>query len=662
MMPRFHMLSRLLLPALLLSAGAASAQLSPSEPLSADPGRAAYAPTAATRAQLRGTASLALPFFDDFTTPLNGTPNPQKWMPTGGAFVSNRLAIQPLTRGAATLDGLRANGQNYSGQVNIVYGPIDSLVSQPINLGGLTANDKVALSFAWQAGSIVSTPGSNGSTTPVRLELFVKTDANAWEQVWAYNGQRVRTGFRQQVVLLEQAKYLHGNFQFMFIATGNSSENRDNWSVDYILLNRGRTAGLADTTFLDSGAGGGLTGGNPSGGMRSPLRRFTSMPVWQFNAASPPGSELTARLGVNYSNLRSGLLPLNVNVLGTVQQLPAGPVLGTWLQRSLPLGTLPRLTPVTDAASTVALPATPDAKRLRYTMALNSQEQNPLTLPNDTIFRDVELANYYAYDDGTAEGFTNLDPFTSGQQLAFAYRFDLNQADYVRGLRLYPVYPGSSVAGGNRTLDFDARPVTISVWDNANGRPAATARVTKTATIPAAANIPAGWQYYQIDFDQPVPVSGIFYVGFSQPSTSAGRILPYGLDYNSSFPAQHLLRRDNAGVWDTTNFASGRGALMMRPVMTNNVATATAAGRAAAAYSLYPNPAPAGHGHGTVSIAGPGFVRAVLVDALGRVVWQQPTAQAGNPTLALPTLPAGLYTVRLTLADGRTIGQKLMLE
>lgn len=662
MMTRFHTLSRLLLPALLFSAGAASAQLSPSGPLSSDPGRAAYAPSVANRAQLRGTAALALPFFDDFTTPREGAPNPLKWMPTGGAFVSNRLAIQPLTRGAATLDGLRANGQSYSGQVNILYGAIDSLVSQPINLSGLTANDQVALSFAWQAGSVVSAPGSNGSTTPVRLELFVRTDASVWEQVWMYNAQRVRTGFRQQVVLLNQAKYLHGNFQFMFIATGNSSENRDNWSVDYILLDRGRAAGLADTTFLDSGAGGGLTGGNPSGGMRSPLRRFASMPVWQFNAASPPSSELAASLGVNYSNLRSSLAPLNVNVLGTVQLLPAGPVLGTWLQRSLPLGTLPRLTPVTGAASAVPLPATPDAKRLRYTMALNSQEQNRLTLPNDTIFRDVELANYYAYDDGTAEGFTNLLPYANGQQSAFAYRFDLNQPDYVRGLRLYPVYPGSTTAGGNRTVDFDARPVTISVWDDVNGRPGPTARISKTATIPAAANIPASWQYYQIDFDQPVPVSGTFYVGFSQPSTSAGRILPYGLDYNSSFPAQHLVRRDNAGVWDTTNFVSGRGAIMMRPVMTNNVATATTASRAAAAYSLYPNPASTEHGHGTVSIAGPAFARAALLDALGRVVWEQPVTQAGSPTLPLPALPAGLYTVRLTLADGRTIGQKLVLE
>ena len=33
---------------------------------------------------------------------------------------------------------------------------------------------------------------------------------------------------------------------------------------------------------------------------------------------------------------------------------------------------------------------------------------------------------------------------------------------------------------------FDARPVTISVWDDVNGRPGATARISKTATIPAA--------------------------------------------------------------------------------------------------------------------------------------------------------------------------------
>lgn len=649
MMTPFRTYRRLLLPGLLLLAGAAAAQIAPALPLAADPGRAAYAPTAAQfRVQQRGTAALALPFFDDFTSPLEGPPKAQNWLPGGGALVSNRLALNPLTRGAATLDGLRANGQSYSGAVTSPAGLLDSLTSQPIALGGLTANDQVALSFAWQAGSIVSVPNANLGSSPVRLELFVKTDAGAWESVWVRLGTGRRTPFRQQVILLNQAKYLHANFQFRFVASGNRSDNSDNWSVDYILLDQGRTQGLADTTYADVAISAGLKGGNPSGGLRSPLRRFAAMPVWQFNAANPPSSELNPRLGVNLSNLRPGNLPLLVRVQGTVRELAGSSIPGFWLDETRPLPTSPRQDSVTGHANRLPLFATATPKTLRYTLALNSQETIPRTLANDTIFRVVELNNYYAYDDGTAENITQLIPYSSGVASAFAYRFDLNQPDYVRALRLYPVFTASDAA---------ARPVTISVWDDIAGQPAAQPRASKTVTIPNP--LPPGGQYYEITFDAPVRVTGTFYAGYSQPSQ--GRDLHYGLDLNSTFPARHLWRRDNTGAWDTVNFVprgqSPRGALMMRPVLINNVATASAAAREAATYGLYPNPA-----HSSVAIAGPPFARATLLDAIGRTVWVQPATQAGQPTLALPPLPPGSYTVRLTLADGHTVGKRLLLE
>lgn len=639
---------RMLAALLLLVASPVVAQVVPTRPISADPSRAAYALPTATRPQARGTAALSLPFFDDFTTPLEGRPKRQHWLPSGGALVSNRLALQPLTRGAATLDGLKATGQSYSNAVTISYGPIDSLTSQPINLAGLTGNDHVYLSFAWQAGSIVGVPNLHSGSTPVRLEVFVKTNTGTWDRAWFYNSLRRRTGFRQQVIDLNQAKYLHGDFQFRFVASGNTSENSDGWSVDYVLLDRGRTRGLADTTFADVATSAGLRGRNPSGGLRSPLRRFAAMPVWQFNAATPPASELNPAIGVNLTNLHPGVLPLPIGVLGTVRALPGGALLGTWRQNTKTISVNPRQDSVLSSAARQPLPATPASKVLRYTVALNSQEPTPRTLANDTIYRDVELANYYAYDDGTAENIVNLTAYPNGQPAAFAYRFDLNQPDYVRGLRLYPVFTAS---------DRNSRAVTISVWDDAADQPAAQPRASKSVLMPNP--LPAGWAYFEVSFDQPVPVTGSFYVGYSQPSQ--GRELHYGLDLNSTFPARHLWRRDNTGAWDTVNFVprgtSPRGALMLRPVMTNNVATATAATRAAAAFGLYPNPA-----RGTVTVTGPGFVRATVLDALGRLVWAQPPAQAGQATLALPALPAGVYTVRLLLADGRTVGRRLLLE
>ena len=634
---------------MLLTAAPLLAQVVPSGPLSADPARARYAPLRATANIHYRTAAFGLPFFDDFITPLEGVPNPLKWLPTGGAFVSNRLALLPLTRGAATLDGLRANGRSYSGQITSPNGALDSLMSQPIDLSSLGTGDQVFLSFAWQAGSVVGVPGSGTPSNPVRLELFVKTNTGDWESKWFYNAVRQRTGFRQQVIDLNQIKYLHGNFQLMFVASGNTSDNSDSFSVDYVLLDRGRTRGLTDTTYTDVATGAGLAGGLPTGGLRSPLRRFTAMPVWQYNAASSSTSELNPRLGVNVSNLSGTAAPLSLDVLGTVRDLTAGAAIGSWLQASTLIAGNSRQSPITGSAASQPLPVSATPKRLRYTLALNSRETVPRTLANDTIFRDVELNNYYAYDDGSAENITNLLPYATGQQSAFAYRFDLNQPDYVRGLRLVPVFTAS---------DAGSRSVTISVWEEGkNGLPADAAKSSKTYTIPAS--YPIGWEYFQVDFDQPVPVSGSFYVGFSQPSN--GRTLHYGLDLNGTFPARHFFRRDNAGIWDTANFqpsgAMQRGAIMMRPVMTNNIITASALATESAVFALYPNPT-----HGPVRVAGPAFARAAVLDAVGRVVWEQPAVQAGQPLLPLPMLPRGVYLVRLTLADGRTMAQRLLLE
>jgi hypothetical protein len=642
MMTRFRTYYRWVLPALLAAGPAAAQEGLPIIPLAADPARAMYAPSAAQQAQHRGTA-LSLPFFDDFTSPLEGAPSILRWQAKGGALVNNRFALTPLTRGTATLDGLNARGVTYSGGATTSpNAALDSLVSQPINLAGLASADNVVLSFAWQAGTIVGIPFRNFTSSPVKLELFVKSLVNGnavWESKWVAFSAGQRTPFRQQTIALDQAKYLHGDFQFMFVATGNTTVNSDAWGVDYVLLNRGRT--LTDTTFVDAATGAGLVGANPSGGLRSPLRRFSSMPVWQYNAAT--SSELNPAMGVNVTNLNTPL-PLSVTTTGTVRELPSGVPFGTWLQNQNVIPANTRQEPRTGDAGGAPLPTTAAAKRLRYTMYITSREPvTSSTIANDTISRDLELSNYYAYDDGTAESATQLFPYPNGQQSALAYRFDLNQPDYVRGLRLYPVFLN----------DLAARPVTISIWDDNAGVPALNPRATKTYTIQYP--YPAGWNYYQVDFDQPVRVTGSFYVGFSQPST--GRYLQYAADLNSTYPAQRIFRRDNTGVWTELPPSNTSAVLIMRPVMTNNIATSTASAQEAAAYSLYPNPA-----HGIVTVTGPAFARAAVLDALGRSVWEQPAAQAGKPELNLPTLPAGVYTVRLTLADGRTVSRRLLLE
>ncbi|RZK90695.1 MAG: T9SS type A sorting domain-containing protein, partial [Hymenobacter sp.] len=65
----------------------------------------------------------------------------------------------------------------------------------------------------------------------------------------------------------------------------------------------------------------------------------------------------------------------------------------------------------------------------------------------------------------------------------------------------------------------------------------------------------------------------------------------------------------------------------------------------------------------TVAVEGPAFRQATLLDVLGRPVWQQPAAEAGQATLRLPaSLPSGIYLVQLALPDGSTATRRLVLE
>ncbi len=628
-----------ILPALLLLALAAPAQgVLPALPLPYDPGRTA--PALAPAAARRGTAgSLGLPFFDDFTTPHEGNPRPQNWLPGGGALVNNRLPVHPLTRGVATLDGLKANGQGYGGTSS--FGAIDTLTSQPIDLSAYGPGNNVFLSFAWQEGSLAGPANRSSSATPVSLELFFRDKDGVWVSQWRQlaGGQPVHA-FRQRAVAVSDARFFYDGFQFQFQATGNLAISRDAWSLDYFVLDANRTA--ADTTYADLATAQGL--GNP-------LRRFTAMPWWQYNAAAA-ADELNPQLNAEITNLNPGFIPTPISWLGTVQDLLSG-FQGSWLTDSRSIPTQPRQTTIGGSARDAPPPTTAAAKQLRYTLALNTRvAAGDRTLPNDTLTRDVFLNDYYAFDDGSAEAVLSLPAAATGPAQYMAYALDLNQNDQVKGLRLYPVFlnSGNGDNGANRSI-------TIGVWADAGGKPADLPLLTKTAILPNP--LPAGQAFVDVLFGTSVPVAkGRVYVGYGQ--AARGQFLLYGLDLNNPAPA-NTLWYTTQGAWQSfSTFPAG--APMLRPLLTNNqsvvTATAPAVPAAPAAYSLYPNPAASGGG---TAVAGPGFARASVLDALGRTVWEQPAAEAGRPLLAPGPLAAGVYVVRLRLRDGSAVTRRLVV-
>ncbi|MBC8085462.1 MAG: T9SS type A sorting domain-containing protein, partial [Hymenobacter sp.] len=584
----------------------------------------------------RGQA-LSLPFFDDFTGPQEGVPKAQNWLPAGGVLVNNRLPFEPPTRGVATFDGLRGNGLPYGGGG---YSGLDTLVSQPINLSGRTAAERLFFGFFWQAGNILGAPGSNSGTRPVSLQLEFKDNTGRWQQVWIERSTNTRTDFRQKFIALTQPQYLHGDFQFRFRATGDVAGNEDNWSIDYVRLAPlqpppPRT--VVDTLYQD------VTTSKP---LSSLLARGTAMPAWQYSAAANPASQLNPATFTTVNNLDKSGFPTPLLATGTLQVLPAGPVVTFPTAAPNTLASNQRQAQVAGNLTAATLLNTPTPKTIRHRVVLTSNEVDPLTLPNDTIARLTELRDYYAYDDGTAEASLSIPRFDQPGNRYYALRFEANRPDQVRSIRIRPAYP---LAAG--------RQITVNVWDAdpaASGQPAAMPKASQSFLIPPQDSLPAGETFFEVAFTTPVAVSGRFYAGYGHGPTGLVNSIPFGLDLNTPLPADafwqfNAIWSQPAGVFYPV------GAPMLRPVLNNNV-LAVAPAAVAATYALYPNPSP----DGQVRVQGR-YDQAVVLDALGRVAWQQPAAQLGQPTLDLRALPAGLYLVRLTLADKLTVTKRLVL-
>ncbi|MDF7810672.1 T9SS type A sorting domain-containing protein [Hymenobacter sp. YC55] len=602
-------------------------------PLTADPIRASQPPTPAATA-LRGQA-LSLPFFDDFTSPQEGAPKVQNWLPQGGVLVNNRMAFEPPTRGVATFDGLRSNGLAYGiGGTST----LDSLISQPINLSGRSAADQLYFGFFWQAGNIRGGLSSNSSSRPVFIQLEFKDNTGSWRQVWMARSTGERTAFRQKFIAITQPQYLHGDFQFRFRVSGNVSTNEDNWSIDYVRLaplgpTPPRT--VVDTLYQDVAISKPLT---------SLLARGSAMPIWQYNAASNPASQLNPATFTTVNNLDKSGFPTPLLAAGTLQILPNGPVATFPITApSTLLSNQPQVR-VEGNLSAMTLPNTAEAKTIRHRITLVSNEVNPLTLPNDTISRVTELSDYYAYDDGTAEARLSIPPYDQPGNRFYALRFEVNRPDQVRSIRIRPSYPQAA-----------GRQITVNIWDAdpmMNGQPMATAKASQSVVIPAS--LPAGQTFLEVVFAAPVPVSGRFYAGYGHGPTGllVANAIPFGLDLNSPMPADAFWQFTPGWTQPT---AYPPGALMLRPVLTNNV-LAVAPASVAATYSIFPNP----NTDGQVQVQGR-YAQAVVLDALGRAVWQQPVTERGRSTLDLSTLPAGVYLVQLTRADNLTVTKRLVL-
>jgi hypothetical protein len=573
-------------------------------------------------------AQLKLPFFDDFSTS-GQTPSLVRWLPGSNVYINNTLTTDQPSVNIATFDGLKADGSPYSFTNAAGQGETDVLTSQPIDLAGLTIADSLYLSFYWQYRGLGDRPDPEDKDS---LVVEFLGNNRAWVKVWPtskadsaayYNNRAV--GFRRRLVPVDRERYFHSGFQFRFRSRGRLSGAFDQWHVDYIYLNKGRSA--VDTAVTDVA-------------VRTPitplLRRYTAMPLRQFLAR--PTAELAETVHTRTQNLNRRE-PTGITVFDAF--LSWYGILddrGQVIQDTTNLGLL-----LLPGQKDTTLSARPLAARLatltgkttlRSRFFIGTVGNQNTSIPgvdlrqNDTIVGTTVLDNYYAYDDGSAE----ISRWINQRFAQTAVRFIKTLPDAVKGISIHipPVL-------ADQTGQF----IAFSIFNDAGNNTPSTQRLQQQQFPIKYATLRNGFVDYI--FDRPVNVRDTFYVAYTQLSD---QYVPVGFDRNSPFRNNIFINLSTR--WETAPAEFQDGAFMIRPIMQGNIVTLATEPETPAA--VYPNPSA-----GLINWAGTlvGSVRLDVTDLAGRT-WGSVSLQPNQTTTNLGHLPDGFYLLRFTDAGERT--------
>ncbi len=584
------------------------------------PSRGAESPAHSQTAKSARVSALALPFFDDFSTTATSRPDSSLWLPGSGVYVNNTLTVNQPSINVATFDGLKANGVPYDFVSEQAQGDSDTLTSQPINLGGLVPRDSVYLSFYTEPKGLGELPDR---VDTLRLEFLNK--AGTWVTVWMRGGGDTDSTFRRSFVPIADPSLLHAAFQFRFRAFGRSSGAFDTWHLDYLYLNKNRS--VTDRFIKDIA-------------VRKPLtplfKHYTAIPFTHYFADPAAATADSVRTDIvnlfNNFNFTSFTFTI-FDEIGKKEVLRYQETVSKIIAADQ---TQPKSVPIWPFAK----PAIGERMRLRYKFdLLTTDDQNP-TIPtvnlrrNDTISAVAELADYYAYDDGSAEFGVRMN-----QRLGrTAVRFVTKTPDTLGGVRMAMLPFRKDVSGQG---------FTIQVYSNSNGKPD---QVMYQKSFPVRyGNTRNALTTYE--FSEGVAVMDTFYVGWLQISEEA---LAVGFDRNSQLGSSQLFTSLSTDWSANTTL---KGSVMIRPFFGGKASGLVTAVEPTPVLSVKIFPNPTG---GAIRWDNEAVRRIEVFSTQGvKVKTIQPTDGQREDTLQ--ELPDGLYILRLS-GGLRVMSQKILLK
>ena len=526
--------------------------------------------------------------------------------------MNNRYAREPITKNVASFDGLNAGGLAYA-PGSVGAGASDTLTSQPILLGGLAPADSVYLSFYWQSGGLGDIPDRSEL---VFFALEFKDNAGNWQEVLRQAGLGESTDFAQVFIGVKEARYFHDGFQFRFRSVGQRNGLADVWNLDYVQLDRNRRKGQNTTRDIAI-----------SRSVSKLLKNYTAMPAVQFMQNKQ--GELAEEVNATINNL--GNLPGAISWRGYIKKLNETAA-DTFLrdQALIPANARQYLISGTPRIDNLSLDK--NGFTLEHGFRLVTNEPNPLERANDTTQRKTVFANYYAYDDGTAEaGYS----FVGSGSTQVAQRFDLNQPDQVLAFRVYFPRVRTNLAGTS---------ITFRVWGDGNGVPGEVLH-QQNFQIQYSDTLN---EFYEVQLNKPVPVNGTFYIGWQQPGNL---FINVGFDRNEAATGRRFLF---TSINNWTEDTQTQGAIMMRPVLVGE-ALGLEEELEAARIKVFPNPSSSGQ----LFIEGE-YENLRIYTVTGQEVQQHKYRRETEP-INVKHLAPGFYTLRIQTRKA-TITKKIILN
>jgi hypothetical protein len=399
-----------------------------------------------------------------------------------------------------------------------------------------------------------------------------------WNEVWSTFGCNMRDWitenplqyFKQVMIPITDEQYFRDNFQFRFrnfasldqdAWTGNNivgwSSNCDQWNIDYVRLGLNRTQNDLypnDVAFV-----------SPS---ISSLKEYQAMPwkqfrdsdmITQFHNELSNLSNATKNTYYTFDIVKNHQQTIYVSPLNNENATPYFPNgLHTYEHHATP--SLQMEYDYDGADSAV----------FTITHVFGMAGGNDVCKSNDTSVFEQKFYNYYAYDDGTAEAGYCLLSTMANPHSYFAVKFTLAEPDTLQAVRFW----------FNHTLnDENVAPFTLMVWDDQLGLPG-------NVLLEMPLQLPEFQDDY-LDFvsyylDEPLAISGTFYVGFYQNHDIQ---LNIGFDQNNDARGKFFYK--TAADWNESYY---KGAPMIRPVVGKSFNHSSVRPYSLSDIKIYPNP------------------------------------------------------------------------